>query len=148
MAGTWGYIVRGRVRLSGDHEGRPGRVGGPPWWLGEEMELRRELLTVEMIEPGTGNPVRSSIEVRFDPLTGHSSRILPERGLMPAIDFDLEAFARQTQSGCPFCPGQIDRLTPKLSAGSTLTGGSHPATPIPKQIHKIVTIRDMTLVCL
>jgi hypothetical protein len=27
--GTWGYVVRGRVRLSGDHEGRAGRVGGP-----------------------------------------------------------------------------------------------------------------------
>jgi UDPglucose--hexose-1-phosphate uridylyltransferase len=80
------------------------------------MELRRELLTAELIEPGTGKPVRSSIEVRFDPLTGHSSRILPERGLMPASDFDLEAFARRTQSGCPFCPGQIDRLTPKLPA--------------------------------
>jgi hypothetical protein len=51
------------------------------------MELRREQLAAEMIEPGTGKPVRSTIEVRFDPLTGHSSRILPERGLMR---FDLK----------------------------------------------------------
>jgi galactose-1-phosphate uridylyltransferase len=81
------------------------------------MELRRELLTAEMIEPGTGTPVRTRIEVRIDPLTGHSSRILPERGLMSASDFDLQAFARQTQPGCPFCPDQIDRLTPKLPTG-------------------------------
>jgi UDPglucose--hexose-1-phosphate uridylyltransferase len=81
------------------------------------MELRRELLTAEMIEPGTGKPVRTTIEVRFDPLTGHSSRILPQRGLMPVSDFDFKAFARQTQPSCPFCPGQIDRLTPKLAAG-------------------------------
>ena len=51
------------------------------------MELSRELLTAEMIDPGTGEPVRTTIEVRHDPLTGHSSRILPERGLMPASDF-------------------------------------------------------------
>ncbi len=86
------------------------------------MELRRELLTAEMIEPGTGEPVRTAIEVRYDPLTGHSSRILPERGLMPAAGFDLEAFARQSRAGCPFCPGRIDRLTPKLP-GSIDPGG-------------------------
>jgi UDPglucose--hexose-1-phosphate uridylyltransferase len=79
------------------------------------MDLRREFLTAEMIEPGTGRLVRTTIEVRFDPLTGHSSRILPERGLMPANDFDLEAFARESQPSCPFCPGRIDHLTPRLT---------------------------------
>jgi len=67
-----------------------------------------------MVEPGTGKPIRTVIEVRVDPLTGHSSRILPERGLMPANDFDLEAFARENQAGCPFCPERIQELTPKL----------------------------------
>ncbi len=80
------------------------------------MELRRELLTAEMIEPGTGERVQTTIEVRLDPLTGHSSRIVPGRGLMPASDFDLEAFARQTEPKCPFCPGRIERLTPELPA--------------------------------
>ena len=80
------------------------------------MELRRELLTAEMIEPGTGERVQTTIEVRLDPLTGHSSRIVPGRGLMPASDFDLEAFARQTEPKCPFCPGRIERLTPALPA--------------------------------
>jgi len=91
------------------------------------MILRRELLTAEMIEPGTGEPLRTTIDVRFDPLTGHSSRILPGRGLMPPNDFDLEAFARETQPGCPFCPGRIDRLTPRLTArihpGGRITHG-------------------------
>jgi UDPglucose--hexose-1-phosphate uridylyltransferase len=83
---------------------------------GEHMELSRELLTAEMIDPSTGETTRTTIEVRRDPLTGHSSRILPDRGLMPASDFDLEAFARQSQPNCPFCPGRIDRLTPELPA--------------------------------
>jgi UDPglucose--hexose-1-phosphate uridylyltransferase len=80
------------------------------------MMLRRELLTAEMIDPGTGDLVRTTIDVRRDPLTGHSSRVLPGRGLMPASDFDLEAFARENQPSCPFCPGRIDRMTPRLPA--------------------------------
>ena len=88
------------------------------------MDFRCELLTAEMIDPGTGEPVRATVEVRFDPLTGHTSRILPDRGLMPASDFDLEEFAEQTQPSCPFCPDRIDRLTPRLPPGSIPKGGS------------------------
>lgn len=78
------------------------------------MELRRELLTAEMLDPGTGELISTPVEVRFDPLTGHTSRILPERGLMPANDFDLEGFANETQPSCPFCAERIDQLTPRL----------------------------------
>ena len=81
------------------------------------MELSRDLLTAEMVDPSTGERTRTTIEVRRDPLTGHSSRILPERGLMPASDLDLEAFARQSQPNCPFCPDRVYQQTPKLAAG-------------------------------
>src|SRR6202042_1488436 len=81
------------------------------------MDFRCEPLTAEMIDPGTGEAVHATIEVRFDPLTGHSSRILPDRGLMPPSDFDLAEFAEQTRPGCPFCPDRIGRLTPKLPPG-------------------------------
>jgi UDPglucose--hexose-1-phosphate uridylyltransferase len=91
------------------------------------MELRRELLTAEMVEPGTGRPVRTTVEVRLDPLTGFSSRILPERGLMPANDFDLAAFARESRPNCPFCPERIGLVTPllpgKLQAGGRIARG-------------------------
>ena len=78
------------------------------------MELERHRLTAEMIAPDTGESIRTAIEVRIDPLTGDSSRIVPDRGLMPASDFDLAAFARESQARCPFCPGRIEALTPKL----------------------------------
>ncbi len=81
------------------------------------MELERRCLTAEMIAPDTGDPIRTQIEVRIDPLTGHSSRILPDRGLMPPSDFDLEGFARENQARCPFCPERIESLTPKLPPG-------------------------------
>jgi UDPglucose--hexose-1-phosphate uridylyltransferase len=69
-----------------------------------------------MLEPGTGRLVSTRIEVRVDPLTGHTSRILPERGLMPPSEFDLAAFARESQPRCPFCAPRIDALTPRLPA--------------------------------
>jgi UDPglucose--hexose-1-phosphate uridylyltransferase len=79
------------------------------------MELERHILTAEMVDPQSGELIRTPIDVRVDPLTGHSSRILPERGLMPGNDFDLERFATENQPRCPFCPGRIDELTPRLS---------------------------------
>ncbi len=78
------------------------------------MELERRQLLAEMIAPDTGELVRSEIDVRVDPLTGYTSRILPNRGLMPPNDFDIEAFARDNQPSCPFCPDRIKRLTPRL----------------------------------
>jgi UDPglucose--hexose-1-phosphate uridylyltransferase len=79
------------------------------------LPLERRLLTAEMISPDTGEIVRTPIDVRVDPLTGHTSRILPSRGLMPRNDFDLAAFARETQPSCPFCGERITELTPKLT---------------------------------
>jgi galactose-1-phosphate uridylyltransferase len=78
------------------------------------MELERYFMTAEMLAPGGGELMRTPLEVRFDPLTGHTTRILPERGLMPSGDFDLAAFARENQPHCPFCPGRIEELTPRL----------------------------------
>jgi UDPglucose--hexose-1-phosphate uridylyltransferase len=86
------------------------------------MELEHRRLTAEMIVPDTGERVRAEIDVRVDPLTGHTSRILPDRGLMPPGDFDLEAFARENQSSCPFCPERIGRLTPRLPPAIDPTG--------------------------
>jgi UDPglucose--hexose-1-phosphate uridylyltransferase len=78
------------------------------------MQLERRRLVAEMVSPESGELIRTEIDVRVDPLTGHTSRILPNRGLMPPNDSDLEAFAAENQERCPFCPDRIDRLTPKL----------------------------------
>ncbi|MGH2884311.1 MAG: hypothetical protein ACRDPA_16730 [Solirubrobacteraceae bacterium] len=80
------------------------------------LELERTILTAEMIAPDTGELIRTRVEVRVDPLTGHTSRIVPNRGLMPPNDFDLEAFARENQPRCPFCADRIEQLTPRLPA--------------------------------
>ena len=77
------------------------------------MELTRHVLTASMLD-ADGAEVTAQIEVRYDPLTGHSSRIVHDRGLMPPNDFDLEGFANESRPSCPFCPERIERLTPRL----------------------------------
>jgi UDPglucose--hexose-1-phosphate uridylyltransferase len=86
------------------------------------MNFTRHLLTAEMVDAGSGQLVRTPVEVRVDPLTDHTSRILPDRGLMPPNDFDLEAFAAENQPRCPFCPDRINELTPKLPAAIDAEG--------------------------
>jgi UDPglucose--hexose-1-phosphate uridylyltransferase len=80
------------------------------------MELRREQLAAEFLDPREGfAPVRAQLEVRWDPLTGHSSRLVHSPApLLPRSDLDLEEIATQFAEGCPFCTERIEEMTPKL----------------------------------
>jgi galactose-1-phosphate uridylyltransferase len=52
-------------------------------------------------------------EIRFDPLTGESSRIC-HFSLPAAAPSDLSAIAEARRPGCPFCPGKVDVVTPRF----------------------------------
>lgn len=79
------------------------------------MELRSERVEATFLDPRQGfEPAPASFEVRWDPLTGHTARILDRSNLLPPSDFDLEAFARETREGCFFCPEKVFDVTPKL----------------------------------
>jgi UDPglucose--hexose-1-phosphate uridylyltransferase len=80
------------------------------------MELKRQVLTSEVLHPGHGfEPRQGQVEVRWDPLTGHSSRLVTSGApLLPRSDFDLAAFAAETQASCFFCGPRVEQVTPKL----------------------------------
>ena len=79
------------------------------------MELRRERVEATILDPRQGfEPATSTVEVRWDPLTGRSARLLPPGGLLPPTDFDLAALAEETRRGCFFCPEKVFDVTPKL----------------------------------
>jgi hypothetical protein len=79
------------------------------------MELRREVLTTEILDPRRDfAPMELTLEIRWDPLTGHTSRILPSAGLLQPAKYDLPELAEQTRAGCPFCAERIEETTPKL----------------------------------
>jgi UDPglucose--hexose-1-phosphate uridylyltransferase len=79
------------------------------------MELRRERYQTELLDPRQGfEPARSTVEVRWDPLTGQSCRLLPPASLPPPAVQDLQALADQSRPGCPFCGDRIERETPRF----------------------------------
>ena len=82
------------------------------------MELERRVLHAEILDPTRDFAVqRTEVEVRWDPLTGHTSRVLGvPRGLMPPNEEDLEAIARKTADGCPFCGDRLEARTPRFAA--------------------------------
>ncbi len=53
------------------------------------------------------------IEVRFDPLTGHTSRIVDRFGLAPRSKPDLSELVEKTRN-CFFCAGKVENATPKI----------------------------------
>ena len=79
------------------------------------MELRRRLLKTEILDPRSGFELAElELEVRWDPLTGHSARVLPSVPLLRPPELDLTRLAEETRAGCPFCAERIDEATPKL----------------------------------
>jgi UDPglucose--hexose-1-phosphate uridylyltransferase len=78
-------------------------------------ELRRHELTATIRAPDRGFETAGlPFEIREDPLTGHTARILPGANLLPSSQLDLAALAEQTRATCPFCSERIETVTPKI----------------------------------
>jgi UDPglucose--hexose-1-phosphate uridylyltransferase len=79
------------------------------------MELRRERFTAELLDPRHEfAPSRADLEVRWDPLTGQSCRLLPGGSMPPPATPDLDALAEQSRPSCPFCAERVERETPRF----------------------------------
>jgi galactose-1-phosphate uridylyltransferase len=81
------------------------------------LAFERETLEAELLDPRRGfEPTRTTVEVRRDPLTGHSARILPAGSFPPPAVHDLERLAAATRETCPFCAERLEERTPRLPA--------------------------------
>jgi galactose-1-phosphate uridylyltransferase len=79
--------------------------------------FERESFEAELLDPRRGfDPTRTTVEVRRDPLTGHSARILPPGSFPPPAAHDLARLAAETRDACPFCSERIEEQTPRLPA--------------------------------
>jgi UDPglucose--hexose-1-phosphate uridylyltransferase len=77
------------------------------------VELRREQVVAEFLDPRNGFERASvPLEIRRDPLTGQTCRLLPAGSIPPPAQHDLDRLARETRGGCPFCDTRIERETP------------------------------------
>jgi galactose-1-phosphate uridylyltransferase len=80
----------------------------------EHMKFISISKTSRFLDPMNGfSPVEALSEVRYDPLTGHSTRILnfPVRQIERS---DLSDLIDKSQAICPFCPGLVELVTPKF----------------------------------
>ncbi len=78
------------------------------------MEFVKVIKTSRFLDPSQDySEVRRYSEVRYDPLTGHSSRILdfPVREIQRA---DLSSLIESSRKMCPFCPEYVQDVTPKF----------------------------------
>jgi galactose-1-phosphate uridylyltransferase len=79
------------------------------------VKLRRERLEAEILDPRRDfERVRVPVEIRWDPLTGLSSRLLPPGSLQPPAKLDLERLAEESRPSCPFCEERIEARTPRF----------------------------------
>lgn len=80
------------------------------------MQLKRETHVSEILDPRHGfAPTRTPVEVRWDPLLGHTARLVRSlTPLLPASSWDLQGLATSTRETCPFCPERVTASTPRL----------------------------------
>jgi galactose-1-phosphate uridylyltransferase len=76
------------------------------------IQFHAEQITARFLSPD-GAEVTKSLEVRFDPLLGTSSRIA-EGVVLSKADEGALAPLQAPNSNCPFCHERIGRVTPKV----------------------------------
>ena len=92
----------------------------------KRLAFARETFEAELLDPRRDfAPTSARVEVRRDPLTGHSARILPAGSFPPPARHDLEHLAAGTRDTCPFCSERIDEQTPRLPADVWPEGRIH-----------------------
>jgi UDPglucose--hexose-1-phosphate uridylyltransferase len=76
------------------------------------IRFRSEQITARFLSP-EGAEVTKSLEVRFDPLLGISSRIA-EGVVLPKADESALVPLQTPNANCPFCPDRIRKVTPQV----------------------------------
>lgn len=84
--------------------------------------FRREPRVARLHDPRKGFSLSNvESEIRYDPLTGESSRIC-HFSLPTAAPADISAIALARRPGCPFCPGKVETITPRFPEELVLGG--------------------------
>jgi galactose-1-phosphate uridylyltransferase len=79
-----------------------------------EIKFEKREERAELLDQREGYARKGiSFETRIDPLTGHVSRILPFRRRLTEAVISQEVL-EASKKGCPFCPDQVDSMTPKF----------------------------------
>ncbi len=87
------------------------------------MNFRRERFAATFLDPRQAfAAVETPLEVRWDPLTGASCRLLPAGSVPSPERHDLQALAEQTRPTCPFCSERLETETPRFPSQIAAAG--------------------------
>lgn len=78
------------------------------------MTFRSETYRTRLILPGTEEVRTGQVEVRWDPLTGHSTRLVSDATLLPPTSVEIAAVVAESRPGCPFCADALETQTPRF----------------------------------
>jgi len=80
------------------------------------LKFRKKTVNAKLKDPRTGfEETTEKIEIRIDPLTGRKTRINIRRAARPKQTPKIKL--KLAREGCPFCPENITKVTPKFSEG-------------------------------
>lgn len=78
------------------------------------MDFVKVLKTSRFLDPSNGfAETKRYCEVRYDPLTGHTTRIL-DFPVSEVKKAELSQLIETSKQFCPFCPGIVELVTPKF----------------------------------
>ncbi len=79
------------------------------------LRFHSERIAARFLAPD-GSEMTKSLEVRFDPLLGTSSRIA-EGVVLSKADYSTLSPLQTPSATCPFCPERVGKVTPKVLPG-------------------------------
>lgn len=88
------------------------------------MEFRKEVEFARVLLPN-GSVEENRIEIRYDPLTLQTSRVINKKPPIPESQ-SFEDEIESSRAWCPFCPGRIEEMAardPELLKGELLRRG-------------------------
>ncbi|WP_240376406.1 hypothetical protein [Bacillus piscicola] len=86
------------------------------------IELFRKQEEVFTFYDGEGKKVDRKTEIRQDPLTGETSRLVFDPGVEFTIPDYSETAKKTAGKNCPFCPENIEKMTPVFPDSISRTG--------------------------
>ncbi|MGQ9677612.1 MAG: hypothetical protein ACUVX1_18275 [Chloroflexota bacterium] len=77
------------------------------------VEFRKALRETRFLDPMSGFAEnKRTTEIRIDPLTGRTARVLEWPGRLPSKPDLTTLVEKSLQIGCPFCPERVEAITP------------------------------------
>ncbi len=90
------------------------------------LKFEKEVVSSSLLDPREGFQHKTiEIEIRRDPLTGETGRLAHLGMIKPQKEDFLALDTQENRNRCPFCPGNIEKVTPQYPSDILSEGRLH-----------------------